>query len=104
MKKYLAVILFCALLFGVLPLGAETVQSIPNPLRTKRSWVADNANVIDAADETQINRTIESFKDHTSGEIAVVTVQNTGGEVAKEFASELLNSWKIGKTDKDNGV
>jgi uncharacterized protein len=104
MKKNLAVILFCALLFGVLPLGAETVQSIPNPLRTNRSWVSDNANVIDAAQETQINRAIESFKDQTSGEIAVVTVQNTNGEVPKEFATELFNHWKIGKSGKDNGV
>ncbi|HEY0073039.1 MAG TPA: TPM domain-containing protein [Abditibacteriaceae bacterium] len=104
MKKNLAVILFCALLFGVLPSGAETVQSIPNPLRTNRSWVSDNANVIDAVHETQINRAIESFKNQTSGEIAVVTVQNTGGEVAKEFATELFNHWGIGKRGKDNGV
>ena len=106
MKKHLASLSFflCVLFFGVLPLSAETVQSIPNPLRTNRSWVSDNAGVIDAAQETQINRAIESFENQTSGEIAVVTVRNTNGEVAKEFATELFNYWKIGKQGKDNGV
>lgn len=103
-KLFLAVFLFAGFLFWGLPAPAETVQSIPNPLRTKRSWVADNANVIDAAHETQINRAIESYKDQTTGEIVVVTVQNTGGEVAKEFATQLFNYWKIGKSGKDNGV
>lgn len=100
MKRIFAVLL----LFLVLPLRAETVQSVPNPLRTNRSWVSDNANVIDAHSENQTNIAIENFKKQTGGEIAVVTINNTGGETPKEFATALFNYWGIGQKGKDNGV
>ena len=100
MKRIFAVLL----LFFVLPLRAETVDSVPNPLRTKRSWVGDNANVIDAQSEYQTNRAIENFKRQTGGEIAVVTIQDTNGESPKQFATALFNRWGIGQRNKDNGV
>ncbi len=100
MKRLLSVFLLCLML----PLRAETVQSVPNPLRTKRSWVSDNANVIDGQSELQTNRAIEAFNHQTGGEIAVVTVENTNGETPKEFATALFNYWGVGQKGKDNGV
>lgn len=97
--------LFVALLFFVaLPLRAETVESVPNPLRTHHSWVSDVAQVINPADTLAINRTIEDLQHRTTAEIAVVTVQNTGDDTPKDFATALLNRWKVGKKGKDNGV
>ena len=104
MKPIFAVLLLFFVLPLALPLRAETVQSVPNPLRTNRSWVSDNANVIDAHSENQTNIAIENFKKQTGGEIAVVTINNTGGETPKEFATELFNYWGIGEKGKDNGV
>lgn len=98
-------LLILALPLGTaLPLHAETVDSVPNPLRTKRSWVSDNANVIDEASERQTNIAIENFKKQTGGEIAVVTVNDTEDETPKEFATELFNRWGVGEKGKDNGV
>ncbi len=98
----LRLLIFVLLL--ALPLRAETVDSVPNPLRTNHSWVSDNANVIDAQSENQVNVAIENFKQQTGGEIAVVTIQDTNGEVPKQFATELFNRWGIGQKGKDNGV
>lgn len=103
MRRFL---LCCLLLVGLFTtcLRAETVQSVPNPLRTKRSWVGDNANVIDASNERQINQAIEAFKNQTGGEITVITVNDVNGEVPKSFATELFNLWGVGEKGKDNGV
>ena len=101
MKKCIALLAF---LFLALPLRAETVDSVENPLRTHRSWVSDMAQMIDDDSELQINRTIEDLERRTSAEIAVVTVQNTKGDTPKEFATALFNRWGVGKKGKDNGV
>src|SRR6476469_1412643 len=101
MKKLVALLLLFAF---TLPLSAETPDAVPNPLRQKRWWVSDNARVINDADTLAINRTIEDLKKRTGAEIAVVTVQDTGSDSAKEFATTLFNLWKVGEKGKDNGV
>ena len=92
------------LLFLILPVRAETVESVPDPLRTRRSWVSDVAQVIDANDELQINRAVEDLQKRTSAEIAVVTVNSADGGTPREFANALFNRWGVGKKGKENGV
>ena len=101
MKKFVVALVFLAF---ALPLCAETPDSVPNPLRTQRSWVSDVARAISDADTLAINRTVEELQKRTSAEIAVVTVQNSGGDTPKEFATALFNKWGVGKKGKDNGV
>jgi uncharacterized protein len=86
------------------PLRAETPSEIPNPLRTRRSWVADSANVLSAEDERRINAVLSPLERQNGAEVAVVTVRNLGGQSVEDFANELFRLWKIGKKGKDNGV
>ena len=91
-------LLFCAVS------RAETPAQIENPLRARRSWVADGANVIDAATEARINAVVNRLKTQNGAEIAVVTVRNLGGQDIESFANELFRLWKIGEKGRDNGA
>ncbi len=101
MKKWCVALLVFVL---AAPLRAETVDSVPNPLHQQRWWVSDGAKAINNDDTLAINRAIEDLKVRTGAEIAVVTVQNTGDDSAKEFATALFNRWKVGQKGKDNGI
>ncbi|PZV13451.1 MAG: hypothetical protein DCF22_10775 [Leptolyngbya sp.] len=83
---------------------AVTVQEIPNP-RRMNSWVADTADLLTPQTEAQINRIATELAAKNSSEITVVTVPTTKPSASsKAFATQLFNTWKIGKQGKNNGV
>jgi len=83
---------------------AVSVQDIPNP-RRMNSWVADTADLLTPQTEAEINRIATELKAENGSEIAVVTVATTKpAQSSKAFATELFNTWKIGKQGKNNGV
>jgi uncharacterized protein len=92
------------LLLLALPLRAETPSQIPNPLKANRSWVADSAEVLSADDERRINAVLSPLQRTNGVEVAVATVRNLGGQSVEEFAQELFQLWKPGKSGQDNGA
>ncbi|MBM0740944.1 TPM domain-containing protein [Phormidium sp. CLA17] len=83
---------------------AVTVQDILNPRRVN-SWVADTADLLTPQTEAEINRIATGLETKNGSEIAVVTVPTTKpSQSSKAFATELFNTWKIGKQGKNNGV
>lgn len=89
---------------SALPARAESPNDIPNPRVTKRSWVADNANVLSDATERKINDLLTPLYRKTGAEIAVVTVNSLDGMPIEDFSIDLFKRWKIGKKGKDNGM
>jgi uncharacterized protein len=84
---------------------AATVEEVPNPRQANRGWVADTANILNAATENKLNQTISQLEAKNGTEIAVLTVPNTApSETPKAFATQLFNHWKIGKATQNNGV
>jgi uncharacterized protein len=82
-----------------------TVQQIPNPRQVNGGWVSDQANILSAETEAQLNKLLWQLKTNTGAEFAVVTVPNTSSASSpKEFATELFNYWGIGEQGKDNGL
>ena len=102
MKQILGALLL--LLFVGAPARAESPADVPNPQTARRSWVADNANVLDAATERQLDDLIGGVKRKTGAEIAVVTVRNLGGYSVEDFANLLFNRWGVGRKSDDDGV
>lgn len=83
---------------------ATSIQDIPNP-RRMNSWVADTADLLTPQTEAQINRIVTELEAKNGSEIAVVTVPTTKPSASsKAFATQLFNTWKIGKQGKNNGV
>jgi uncharacterized protein len=67
-------------------------------------FVIDEANVINSEIKNNINSISTNIEEKTSAEIAVVTVNSLEGETIENFALKVFEKYKIGKSDKDNGV
>ncbi|MFL9457890.1 MULTISPECIES: TPM domain-containing protein [Nostocales] len=84
---------------------ALQIQDIPNPRQQYGGWVTDMANILSPEAEVQLNTMISNLEAKNSTEIAVVTVLETQPATSpKAFATELFNTWGIGKKNKNNGV
>ncbi len=68
------------------------------------NFVSDFANVIDDDYERKINALLAELKEKTGAEIAVVTVETSGGEDFVMYGVNLFKKWGIGERGKDNGV
>lgn len=84
---------------------AFAVRDVPNPRQSNGGWVSDVAGILGQDTETSINGMIDALQRHDGSEMMVVTVPDTSGSSSpKTFASELFNTFKIGKKGVDNGV
>ncbi|MGM3308684.1 TPM domain-containing protein [Anabaena sp. WFMT] len=84
---------------------AITIQEVPNPRKDSGGWITDMADILNDETEAQINQMISELETKTGKEMAVVTVPTTSPAASpKSFATELFNSWGIGKKGQDNGV
>lgn len=83
---------------------AQTPEEVINPKTAYNAWVSDMAHIIDDITERQLNALITELEQATGVEIAVVTIRRAQGRTPKDFATELLNRWGIGKKGQDNGI
>ncbi len=94
MKKVLILLLFLA------PFSSGAYYNPGSP----SGFVNDYAGILKTEEGRQIEADLENFQNETSNEIAVVTISSLRGDTIENFAVKLFEDWKIGKTNKDNGV
>jgi uncharacterized protein len=75
-------------------------EQFPRPT----GYVSDFAGVISRDAEVAITRMAQEVKAKTGAEIAVATIETTGGRDIEEYSVDLYMSWGIGERGKDNGV
>ena len=95
MKKALCAIFAVCLLFSY-------SFAVVSP--TESFYVADYADVLDADTESHIITSNDKLFAQTGAQICVVTVDFTGSTDIDEYAYELFNEWKIGSSEKNNGL
>ncbi len=88
------------LLLPLIQLQEPQADRFPQPL----GYVSDYADILTAAEETRISAVCAQIETKTRAEIAVVTMPDIGGESEELYATELFETWGIGKKDKDNGI
>ena len=104
-KIFCVIFLLWAILLPIAPLHASPISDIPNPRRVNGTWVSDVANILSADTEAHLNKRISQLAANNGSEIAVVTVPDTSpASTVKAYATELFNTWGIGKRGFDNGV
>lgn len=69
-----------------------------------QGWVTDLADLLPDADEQQLELLMESYKQGSSHEIALLTVPDLGGETIERFALEVARTWGIGGAETSNGA
>ncbi|MCL1491390.1 MAG: TPM domain-containing protein [Pseudanabaena sp. Salubria-1] len=104
-KIFCVIFLLWAILLPIAPLQASPISDIPNPRRVNGTWVSDVANILSADTEAHLNQRISQLVSNNGSEIAVVTLPDTTpANTVKAYATELFNTWGIGKRGFDNGV
>lgn len=66
--------------------------------------VNDFAGVLSTDQRSALEQTLESNKQATGNEIAVVTIKSLGGDTVENYAVSLFKEWGIGQKGKDNGA
>lgn len=70
-------------------------------------YVNDNGNLLSKQEFSKLNQLLKLFEDSTTNQIAVLTLSNFDDQkngTLFDFSMEVFKTWKIGQTDKDNGV
>lgn len=86
------------LLFSVLRVSAQTLLPLPH------NMVNDSAHLFSSEENTRIEHLLRAYRNSTTREIVIVTVNNFKGYDANSFATELGNQWGIGQRDVNNGI
>ena len=89
------------LLLPVLPLGAESVNSLPAPA----GYVNDFAGVLSDPVRARVEALCSAVDHQAHAQIAVVTIKTIDGDQSiEEFATQLEEKWKVGAKGTDRGV
>ena len=71
---------------------------------TEQFYVADYADVISSETEAYIVSLNDILYEKTGAQVVVATVDFLDGAEIEDYAYKLFNNWKIGSTEKNNGV
>ena len=66
--------------------------------------VNDYGNIISAATETQLDQFLQQLEQTDSTQIAVLTIASLEGESLEGFSLKVVENWKIGQAETDNGA
>ena len=68
------------------------------------SYVFDYADVISTSDEYLISLYAMTAYNAQAAQVVVVTVNSLSGMNASDYATEMINSWGIGRADVNDGI
>jgi len=82
--------------------GLVAAEVIEVPYLTSR--VMDEANLLPEAAETELEARLGRFEAETGHQLAVLTVPNLGGEPIEDYSMRVVETWKLGRAEEDDGV
>jgi uncharacterized protein len=88
-----------ALLIFLLIVPIALAQSIPNPT----GFVNDYANVLAPQQQAELKALATVVEANTTAEMAILTVDTVSPLEMSQYAQEVFDQWKIGKSN-DNGL
>jgi uncharacterized protein len=90
----------------LLVLLALSISAFGQPSAYPRSKgaVSDYVGKLDGAQIEELTGIIETYKQQTSIEFAVIVVGSLQGESAREYAEGIGDSWGVGQAGRDNGI
>lgn len=80
--------------------ATAAVQDVP----TADGWVTDLGGLISPAKEAELEALMESYRNGSGHEIAVLTVPSLGGRSIEDLALRTGREWKIGREGKNDGA
>lgn len=66
--------------------------------------VNDYANLLSSEEKANLNSKLESYENQTSNQFVLLTINSLEGDSIEDFTNKVFKSWKLGQSDKNNGV
>lgn len=99
MRSFIVVILFFISLASI-----AQVAERPSPQRLYNNLSIEFPNFLSTSEADMLEQKLVTFSRETSNQICVVIVDDLNGMDAASYATEIGNSWGVGKKEFDNGV
>jgi uncharacterized protein len=90
---------FVVALLVVLPTSASA-REVP-PLR---AHVNDTADMLPPDAEARLEQRLAAYEQRTAQQFALLTIDTLDGDALEDFSLRVVESWKLGKKGKDNGL
>ncbi|MCA1042269.1 TPM domain-containing protein [Bacillus infantis] len=104
MIRHRAFPLVLALLLLFISAGAAHGEENGIPAPSGDIYVQDFADVLSPEQENEIRALGRSLEDRTTAQVAVLTVETTGGRSIEEYANLAFRQYAIGSAEENNGV
>jgi uncharacterized protein len=104
MNSLRGVLFFVALILAGLPckLAAEPAGFFEVPRLT--SPVVDEAGIMSIDGRQRVEKLVRAVQESGGSQISVLTVKSLGGLSIEEASIKVVDQWKLGRQDKDDGV
>lgn len=89
---------------AALSVGAASCSSSSSPIPKFTAPVVDQADVVSAATERQVDSELTDYQTRTGNQIAVAIVKTTGSKSLEDYTIDLARAWGVGQKGKDNGA
>jgi len=105
MKRLIYYIISLLLASAYAQAAKYTIDEVPNVQTLDyHKHLSNPDGILSHAANARIDSLLFDVRRRTSAEVAVVVVDDIDPEDINEFATRLFDKWRIGKSDKDNGV
>ena len=81
---------------------ASGVSALEVPYLAGR--VNDQANMLEDGFEAQLEERLRLLEEETGAQVAVLIVSTLEGDPLEDFSMRVVETWKLGREDADNGV
>lgn len=92
------------LLFSSVHAQYESVEDVPNPKRSGKSYVSNPDGILTQNTVLEIDEYLMELEESDAFQVAVVCLNSIGQNVPKDFATDLATLWGIGNRGKDDGL
>lgn len=110
-RRFAAITIACAAAAFATPVRAASAPALLSPALLAQvevpkndGWVTDQAGLLTPDQERSLEILMESYKQGTKHEIALLTVPSLNGESIERFTLEVGRAWGIGSAERNNAA
>jgi uncharacterized protein len=92
------------LLLALIAFQALPAAAADKPVPFLSGHVVDEAQMIPEDARQRIDQKLIAFEKSTGAQVAVLTVESLDGDPIEDYSIRVVETWKLGKKEKDNGV
>lgn len=96
--KSIALFFFAVAL--MLPCQSQSFQEVPK----LEGRVTDLANLLTESEESFLKNQLKELEDTKGSQLAILTVYSTEPETIEQFSIRVVDQWKLGRSDVDDGI